>query len=253
MTPAPTSLRGARVLVTGAGRRVGRAIALAFAREGASIALHHHESRAGALDTAREVEQLGGSAVVLGADLADRAATRRLVDEAVAALGGLDHLVPSAAGYEAVDIDAITDDHWDRLLELDLTSPFLLAQRSLPALRAAGGSIVFVTCASATVPFRRHLPYVVAKGGLRQLMRTLALELAPRVRVNAVAPGTVLPPPDLDGATIERIRERIPLGRLGEPSDVAEAVVALARAPFVTGQELVVDGGRSVAAVETFG
>jgi pteridine reductase len=126
---------------------------------------------------------------------------------------------------------------------LNLGSPFALAHRAIPALRAAHGSIVFVTCTSATRPFRNYLPYVVAKGALRQLMRTLALELAPDVRVNAVAPGTVLPPEDMPGAAVDRLVAHIPLGRTGTAQDVADAVVYLARASFVTGDELIVDGG----------
>jgi pteridine reductase len=112
---------------------------------------------------------------------------------------------------------------------------------------------VFVTCSSATVPMRNYLPYVVSKGALKHLMKTLALELAPEVRVNAVAPGTVLPPPSYDAVAVERLARAIPLGRVGTPQDIARAVVFLASSPFVTGHELSVDGGRSVARSEHFG
>ena len=147
----------------------------------------------------------------------------------------------------------LNDAAWDRSLGLNLASQFAIAQRALPALRAARGSIVFITCSSASTPFRNHLPYVVAKGGLKQLMRALALEAAPEVRVNAVAPGTVLPPENLDPASVERLAQSVPLRRTGGPDDVAEAVVYLARAPFVTGQEIAVNGGRAVANIERFG
>ncbi|MFW5920349.1 MAG: SDR family oxidoreductase, partial [Polyangiales bacterium] len=125
--------------------------------------------------------------------------------------------------------------------------PFAMAHRARASLARERGSIVFITCTSATAPYRSYLPYVVSKGAVRQLMRALSLELAPEVRVNAVAPGTVLPPEDMDGRTLERLRARIPLGRFGEPEDVARAVVDLARSPYITGQELVVDGGATVA------
>jgi pteridine reductase len=112
---------------------------------------------------------------------------------------------------------------------------------------------VFITCASTTVPMRNYLPYVVSKAATKQLMRVLSLELAPDVRVNAVAPGTVLPPDDMDPEVTQRLVGRVPLSRVGEASDVAEAVAYLASAPFVTGQELIVDGGRTVAGFERFG
>lgn len=248
-----TSLRGRRALVTGAGKRVGRAIALALGREGMHVGVHYNASQREAEETCSAIRAAGGSAVALQADLRDRAAVARLVDDAVRELGGLDLLVPSAAGYERVAFGDVTDEAWDSMLELNLTSPFLLARRAAPHLRAAKGSVVFITCSSATTPFRHHLPYVVSKGGLQHLVRVLSLELAPDVRVNAVAPGTVLPPEDLAPEEVERVRHRIPLARLGSPDDIAQAVVYLATAPFVTGQEIHVDGGRTVAAVERFG
>jgi pteridine reductase len=216
------------------------------------VAVHFRSSAAEAKETCELVESAGGSARAFAADLADRAQARGLVDAVIAEFGGLDLLVPSAANFERVPLGTLDDADWDRTLELDLTSPFVLAQRASSALRAARGSIVFITCASATTPFKNYLPYVVAKGALRQLMRTLALELAPDVRVNAVAPGTVLPPTELGSAVVGRLAHSVPLQRIGSSEDVAEAVVYLAGAEFVTGQELLVDGGRGVARVERF-
>jgi pteridine reductase len=246
-------LAGQRALVTGGAKRVGRSIALSLARQGMRLALHYNTSQNDAEKTLEEVSALSAGALLLAADLSDRDAARTLVDRAVAALGGLDLLVLSAASFERVALDAVDDAAWDRSLGLNLASQFAIAQRALPALRAARGSIVFITCSSASTPFRNHLPYVVAKGGLKQLMRALALEAAPDVRVNAVAPGTVLPPESLDPAGVERLAQSVPLRRTGGPDDVAEAVVYLARAAFVTGQEIAVDGGRAVANVERFG
>src|SRR5262249_37204922 len=136
----------------------------------------------------------GGEATLFSADLGDRNAARRLADETLAAFGGLDLFVGSAASFERLRYDDLDDDAFDRSIVLNLASPFALAHRLTPALRASRGSMVFVTDTAATAPFKNYLPYVVSKGALRQLMRTLALELAPDVRVNAVAPGTVLPP-----------------------------------------------------------
>jgi pteridine reductase len=247
------SLRGKRALVTGAGQRVGQAIAQALGAAGMHVAVHYRESREGAEHTASEIRKSGGSALTLAADLSDRDAARRLVDDALTALGGLDLVVPSAASFERVALGDVDDAAWDRSLSLNLASPFALAQRAVPALRAARGSLVFITCSSATVPMKGYLPYVVSKGALLHLMKTLALELAPEIRVNAVAPGTVMPPPAYDEAAIARLARAIPLGHVGSPQDIARAVLFLASSPFVTGHELAVDGGRSVARSEHFG
>lgn len=241
-----------RALVTGAGQRLGKAIALALGATGMRVAVHYRSSREGAERTCDEIRRAGGDAFTLRADLSDRAQARRLVDEAVERLGGLDLLVPSAASFERLPYAALDDTAWDRSLELDLSAPFALAHQASPALRAARGAIVFVTCSSATTPFRNYLPYVVAKGALKQLMRALSLELAPEVRVNAVAPGTVLPPGDMSPEAIMRLAQKTPLARIGAAQDIADAVVYLARADFVTGHELVVDGGRSVAGFERY-
>jgi pteridine reductase len=250
---APLSLRGKRALVTGAGQRVGRAIAVALGAEGMQVAVHYRESRAGAEQAAAEIVASGGRAILLDADLSSRDQARALVDRAVGQLGGLDLLVASAASFERIALEDVDDAAWDRSLDLNLASPFALVHRAVPALRGARGSVVFITCSSATVPMRNYLPYVVSKGALKHLMKTLALELAPEIRVNAVAPGTVLPPPSYDAAAVERLARAIPLARVGTPDDIARAVVFLAGSPFVTGHELSVDGGRSVARSEHFG
>jgi pteridine reductase len=244
----PMDLTGKRALVTGAGQRLGHAIALALGRAGMRVVVHYRESREGAEATARAIREAGGEAVLLSADLTSRDAARRLADESLAALGGLDLFVASAANFERIEYDEVDDAAFDRSIGLNLASPFALAHRLTPALRSSRGSIVFVTCTSATAPYRSYLPYVVSKGALRQLMRTLSLELAPEVRVNAVAPGTVLPPPSMPASEVERLASRIPLARIGHPEDVADAVLFLARSDFVTGHEIVVDGGRTVAA-----
>jgi pteridine reductase len=250
---APGSLRGKRALVTGGGQRVGQAIALALGAEGMHVAVHYRESREGAEHTAALIRESGGSAVVLQADLAERDQARSLVDRALTMLGGLDVLVPSAANFERIALADVDDAAWDRSLDLNLASPFALVQRAVPALQASRGSVTFISCSSASVPMRHYLPYVVSKGAVKHLMKTLALELAPEIRVNAVAPGTVMPPAAYDAAAIERLARAIPLARVGSPEDIARAVVFLASSPFVTGHELAVDGGRSVARSEHFG
>lgn len=240
-------LRGRVALVTGAGRRVGAAIARALGARGMRVAVHHHASAAGAEHTLAQIRAAGGDGVPVHADLGSRDAARALVDETIAKLGRLDVLVPSAASFERIGLDAIDDGAWDRTFVLNLEAPFALAHRALPELRRTRGSIVMITCTSTIVPFPNHLPYVVAKGALKQLVRALALEAAPDVRVNAVAPGTVLPPEEMGAEELAALGRKIPLGLTGRADDVADAVAFLASAPWITGQEMVVDGGRVVA------
>lgn len=239
-------LEGRRALVTGAGRRVGAEIAAALGELRMHVAVHYQSSKAGALATAERVREAGGRASVLAADLRDRDQARALVDQAIAALGGLDVLVLSAASFERVPLAGIDAATLDATLGLNLTAPSLMALRAADALRAARGSIVFITDTSRVAPYRDFLAYETSKAGLHQAMRLLALELAPEVRVNAVAPGSVLPPEAWPKAERSELTARIPLGRLGTPRDVADAVVHLARSEWITGIELPVDGGRSL-------
>jgi pteridine reductase len=247
------TLQGKRALVTGAGKRLGQAIAVRLARAGMDVAVHYSSSRDGAEHTAERVRAEGRRALVLGADLNHRDQARALVAEAVAGLGGLDLFVGSAANFERIPFDQVDDAAVDRALALNLSANLALSQAAAPALRQSRGSIVLVTCSSATTPFKNYLPYVVSKGAVKHLMKTLALELAPEIRVNAVAPGTVLPPDDLSETSLRSLAESVPLRRLGSAEDVANAVVFLAESGYVTGEEIHVDGGRSVVKTERFG
>lgn len=241
--PAQRDLEGRVALVTGGGRRVGAAIARAFGAAGATVAVHHHGSVEGAAAVCDEIRAGGGAAATFRADLADPAACGALVDAVVERFGRLDHLIASAAVFERTPFEEVRPGDWERTMAINVRAPFLLAQRAAPALRAARGSIVVITCTSATAPYAHFLPYVVSKGAAKQLMRTLALELAPEVRVNAVAPGTVLPPEQMSAEERQVLAERTLVGRLGGAEDVAGAVLYLVRAEFVTGVEILVDGG----------
>lgn len=243
-----TNAHGKRVaLVTGAGTRVGRSIALELARAGYDLAIHYQSNEAGAREVAAAAQASGVVARTYQAGLEDRSHVRRLLAQVISDFQGLDLLVPNAAIFERIRFEEIDDSAWDRMLGLNLTSTFALAHEAAPSLVARSGCIVFVTCSSVESPYKHHLPYVVSKAGVFQMMRAMALELAPKVRVNAVAPGTVLPPESMAPADLERLRQRIPLQRFGSPEDIAKAVRFLAESPFITGQQLVVDGGRSLA------
>jgi len=238
-------LTGKRALVTGGGRRLGAEIAGALGAHGMHVAVHYQSSQAGAEAVCDRIRRAGGQALSVQGDLRVRDRARSVVDRALTALGGLDLLVLSAASFERAPFDAIDDRAWDETLALNLGAPFAMAQRAAAALRSVRGAIVLVTCTSRLAPYRDHLPYQVSKAALHQLMRLLALELAPDVRVNAVAPGSVLPPEGWGSDAVEGLLGRIPLGQLGSARDVADAVVHLARSEWITGSEIVVDGGRS--------
>lgn len=245
MVAAP--LLGKVALVTGGARRLGRHLVLALARSGADLLIHHHAGGGAAVAVALEVRALGRRAEVLRADLRQEDAIVAMVAEARTRFPRLDLLVNSAADFERCPLADLTADRWDAMLALNLRAPMLLTRECAPWLRqGGGGSIVNIADVAGIIPWAHHLHYAVAKAGLVALTRDLALELAPSLRVNAVAPGTVLPAAGQDEAELERLRRRTPLKELASPEAVAATVVFLATTPGVTGQVVAVDGGRSL-------
>lgn len=239
-------LQGQPALVTGAAKRVGRAIALALGGRGARVAVHCHTARAEAEATAAELRRAGAEAIVVQGDLTIAAVPGHLVKEVSEALGGLAVLVNSAAVFEATPWP-VSDEGWARHLETNLTAPMRLIRAAAPALAARSGVVINIADACWERPtWRDHAAYCVSKAGLVALTQSLARILAPGVRVNAVAPGAILPPPGTTEAErVEAVR-RVPLGRWGAPEDIAQAVIALIENDYITGQVLGVDGGRSV-------
>jgi pteridine reductase len=243
------TLRGRWALVTGAARRVGRVVAHELASRGANVLVHYHTSAVEAAATVASLRALGVEADALAADLADAASVRRLAAEAEARSGGIAVLVNSASNYLQTPFDTITEADWDASLDVNLKAPFLLAWRIGRAMRDRGeGVIVNVADWAGERPYRDYLPYCVSKAGLVALTRALAKELAPAVRVNAVAPGPVLLPEHFAEPEVAAVRRATPLGRIGTPQDVARAIRFLAEeADFSTGAVLHVDGGRGIA------
>ena len=240
-------LAGRRALVTGAGRRVGQAIAVGLARAGCDVAVHYRGSRAGADATAGEIRALGRRAEPLPADLRDAAAARRLPDQAAAVLGGLDILVNSAAVMVRQRIEDVTPESWDETLDLNLRAYFFVAQGAVPHLRRSRGRIVNMADEAAFEPWPQYVPHCVSKAGVVMLTQGLARALAPEITVNAVAPGAVLLPEAWDTATREHFVQTTPLKRLGSPDDVVQAVrYLLEGGDYVTGTTLIVDGGRLI-------
>lgn len=241
-----TDLADRVALVTGAGRRVGRALAIALGARGMHVIVHYHSSSAGADETARLITRVGGSAEPMRADLGSSADAERLIDAAVAARGSLDVLVNSAAVMLRTPLGETTVEEWDGMFALNVRAPYFLSQRAAPALRTARGSIINIADLAALETWPAYIPHGLTKASVVQMTRALARVLAPEVRVNAIAPGVVLLPEGWSEEDAERLRATTPLRRLGSPEDVAGAMLYLLDAEFVTGEVITVDGGRHV-------
>jgi pteridine reductase len=238
-----TSLRTA--LVTGGAVRVGRAIALGLAGAGMRVVVHYNRSAEPAEGLVREIRSAGGEAAALGADLSRHAEVERLAEEAERAFGGVDVLVNNASVFPAEAIGEVDEALWDHTFAVNLKAPFFLTQRLGARMKARGeGVVVNLGDLAGIQAWQGYHAHALSKAGLMHLTRVAARALAPEVRVVAVAPGTVLPPEDLSEEAVRRLAERSPLRRNGSPDDVVDALLYLLRAPFVTGETLVLDGGR---------
>ncbi len=243
-------LSGKVALVTGAGQRLGKEIALGLARLGADVAVHFNDSKDGAAGTVSAIAVDGNRAQAFQADLTQAASLAPMVAAVESALGPIDILVNSAAIYLREDFLqtplAMLDSQW----ALNARAPYLLSQRVAPGMKARGrGDIVNVLDVGGAINAWRHYSaYCMTKAALASLTLCLSLELAPQIRVNGVAPGTVLPPVALGAEALEQLKARVPQQRFGSPSDVVDTVGFLVTGPrFITGQIIAVDGGRSRA------
>lgn len=244
-----SALSGQTVLITGAAKRIGAALARAFHAEGAHVAIHFHESAAeahalsGALNRNRP-----NSATAIGADLLDLNVLAGIVEQTVKTFGGLDVLINNASTFYPTPIGEITPAHWDDLIGTNLRAPLFLAQAAAPHLRASRGLILNLIDIHGQRPLPQHPVYSTAKAGLAMLTRSLARELGPEVRVNGIAPGPILwPEGGIDETLKQEIVSKTVLKRSGSPEDIVRTALFFAKdAPFITGQILAVDGGRSV-------
>lgn len=244
---AEGKLSGRVALVSGAAKRIGRSVALELARCGASVVVNYRSSREEAEQVAAEIMGAGGHAAAIQADVSQRAEVERLIAETGQRFGRLDILVNNAGMFEHAKFGEITDEQWNRMLATNLTSQFLCAQIAAPLLRKSGrGHIINFASLGGLLAWPGYVHYCVSKAGVVQLTRCLARALAPEIVVNAIAPGTITFPDDAPQLEADYIKIA-PLRRTGTGDDIAEAVVFLAETDFITGQILVVDGGRSLA------
>lgn len=242
--PAPLQIPRA-ALVTGAAKRIGRAIALGLADAGYAVAVHHRHSLAEAETVAEEIKAVGGRAAAVACDLSDETETARLVDQAAAALGPVGVLVNSASVFERDEAMTATRESWDRHMETNLRGPFVLTQALVRALpRNAGGAVINILDERVWNLTPHFVSYTVSKAALWTLTQTLALALAPKVRVNAIGPGPVLPSPRQSDDSFARQWRATPLGRPVTPEEIAGAVRFLLETPSVTGQMMALDSGQ---------
>ncbi|HVN90623.1 MAG TPA: SDR family oxidoreductase [Candidatus Binataceae bacterium] len=239
-------LKGRVALVTGAGKRVGRAIAMALADRGATIAIHYRSSKTEAAEGVAAITSRGGKAEAFAADLTSVPAIEKMVAEVLQRFGRIDVLVNSASVFYRKPLEDLTEEDWDINLDTNLKAPFFLCKFAGEAMRRQGaGKIVNIGDWAGIRPYNNYLPYTVSKTGLIGLTRALAKALSPQVHVNLVALGPVMPPDDYDAAEIEKLKQATLTKSLGSPEEVARAVLYLCEGTdFTTGSTLMLDGGR---------
>jgi len=241
------SLEGQVALVTGAGVRLGHAIALGLAQSGCDLILHYRTSKTEVVELQQQIEHLGRRAKVLRADLSKGSAAKKLARDAERAFGRVDVLINSAAIFWPTSLHKLNERELAAFLSVNLTSPYILTSEIGKRMKQRGrGTIINMACVSGLRPWKTYVPYSISKAGIIALTVGTAKLLAPEVRVNAIAPGTVLPPQEMDAGQVREIKARLPLKKIGSPDDIVSAVLYLCRAQFVTGQVLCVDGGRSI-------
>jgi pteridine reductase len=239
-------LEGKVALVTGGGIRVGRALAIALGRERMRVAVHYHSSSDGAKETAAEIEKAGGEAALSQADLGSHRGPSELVQKVAAKFGSLSVVVNSAAVMERTPVGAVTPQIWDSIFALNLRAPFLISQDAAPIMKKDGGAIVNIADLAAFESWPAYIPHSISKAAIVKMTSALARVLAPEVRVNAIAPGAVLLPENWQEDSSEHLIASTPLQRLGSPDDVVDAMLYLLKSDFITGETIIVDGGRHV-------
>lgn len=233
-------------IVTGAGIRLGREIALALADAGMNVAVHYSRSEKDATDTVREIRGRGRKAESFGADLSRKGEPEKLLDSVVARMGAPDVLVNSAAVMVRTPLGEVTYESWAETMDLNLRAPFFLSQAAVKVMRARGGVIINIADLAAFETWKGYIPHSISKAAVVQMTRALAHAVGPEIRVNAIAPGAVLLPEGWPEDSKQRLQQSTPLKRLGTPKDVTDALLYLLRADYVTGETIIVDGGRHV-------
>ncbi|MFQ5780712.1 MAG: SDR family oxidoreductase [Nitrospiria bacterium] len=241
-------LKNKVVLITGAGRRVGKAIALSMAERGAKVGVHYNRSGEEAKQIVKKIEKNGGAARPIQGDIRRVEECERIVREACDTFGGLDILVNNASVFFKTPLFQVAEKDWDATIDANLKGGFFCAQAAAKEMQKDGGKIINIADWSGMRPYTDYLPYCISKAGVIAMTKGLARTLAPKIEVNAIAPGPVLPPEDLDEDEKEAIIRHTPLKRFGSPDDIVNALLFLLEGTrFMTGATIVIDGGRLIA------
>ena len=235
-------------IVTGAGKRLGKQIALALGRSGYDVVVNYHSSRSGAAETAALIRKLGQRSAAIRADISKSSQVSAMVKKALSQFGRIDLLVNNSAVYRRANLRETTDKVWDEALGTNLKGTFLCCRAVAPQmLKQGGGRIINIASLGGLQPWKEHLPYSVSKAGVIMLTRILARELAPTIQVNALAPGTIIMKGEESIEVSLTPVGKIPLRKYGKPSDIADMVLFLAlKSTYITGQVIAIDGGRSL-------
>lgn len=237
-TPAP------KILITGATGKIGRVLSLELSAHGAALALHYNNSKAMAEDLAREIGDGGVPVHVIGADLKDEKSAHKFIEHAVKLLGGLDVLIHTAAIFDKTPFEEVTQKQFEKILAVDLIAPFFLAQAAASYMKN-GGQMIFFSDVSASRPYVGYAPYSIAKQGVETLVKALARELAPKIRVNAIAPYVMTRPKDMTDKGWRDLLNKTPLARPTSPREIANLVKTLVwGVSTMTGQIICIDSGR---------
>lgn len=239
-------VKGAHIFVTGAAKRVGRAIAESFLPYGVSLSAHYRTSRAELATLEAAATAAGSRCSPVKADLRDVEEVKAAVREAETRFGPVDILINSASSFYPTPSLSVTEEQWDDLVEANVKGQFFLSQACAPGMMKKGGVILNIGDVNGERPLKNFTPYVIGKAGILMLTRNLALEWAPKIRVNSISPGPVLVPPDYTPEKIEKAAERTLLKRWGTPGDIVSAVHFLLGNDYINGFDLKVDGGKSL-------
>jgi NAD(P)-dependent dehydrogenase (short-subunit alcohol dehydrogenase family) len=240
-------IKGKTALITGGAVRVGKAMTLALAAEGANVVVNYNSSAVAAEETVAEAKALDIGALAIQCDVSDHDQVKNMIDTAAAKFGGIDILINNASWWRKTPFPMDDFSDWFKIFDILIHGSMYCCNYITPLMKAAGeGTIINIVDASAWRPFRNFAAHTVGKAGLLAFTRQLAVELAPEIKVNAISPGPVLPPPDYNEAQIERVANRTVMKQWGTPQDVAAAMLYLVKSNYVTGEFITVDGGEKL-------
>jgi NAD(P)-dependent dehydrogenase (short-subunit alcohol dehydrogenase family) len=240
-------IKNKSILITGAGRRIGRTLAVALAARGARIGIHYNRSKAEAEALAKEIEDGNGQAALIAGDISNTEDCGRIIEDAVKGLGGLHVLINNASVFFKTPLFQTTEKEWDQLVDTNLKGPFFCSQAAAKAM-PDNGKIINIADWAAFRPYTHYLPYCISKAGLIAMTEGLARTLAPKITVNAIALGAMILPEGSDENEKSTLIKKTPMKRIGSPDDVVNAVLYLLEGgDFITGSTLVVDGGQRIA------